>query len=168
MGRSPGEGNGDALQYLCLENCMDSGAWWVQSMRSQRVRHNWATKRTHTYSFPQGLSWWFSGKGSTCHDVGFRLGQADSLEKEMVTHSVILAWRIPWTEEPRGPQSMGSQRVRQELLTLSWLHYYHLNLQSLLNLFWCKVWGLVQVTSLIWLFHCSNNYYMYRLFSSLV
>ena len=34
-----------------------------------------------------------------------------SLEKEMVTHSSILAWRIPWTEEPDGLQSMGSQRV---------------------------------------------------------
>ena len=39
------------------------------------------------------------------------LGQEDPLEKEMVTHSRILAWRIPWTEEPGGLQSMGSQRV---------------------------------------------------------
>ena len=39
------------------------------------------------------------------------LGRKDALEKEMVTHSSILAWRIPWTEEPGGLQSMGSQRV---------------------------------------------------------
>ena len=39
------------------------------------------------------------------------LGQEDSLEKEMATHSSILAWKIPWTEEPGGLQSMGSQRV---------------------------------------------------------
>ena len=39
------------------------------------------------------------------------LGQEDPLEKEMSTHSHILAWRIPWTEEPGGLQSMGSQRV---------------------------------------------------------
>ena len=39
------------------------------------------------------------------------LGQRDSLEKEMAAHSSILAWRIPWTEEPEGLQSMGSQRV---------------------------------------------------------
>ena len=39
------------------------------------------------------------------------LGQEDSLEKEMATHPSILAWRIPWTEEPSGLQSMGSQRV---------------------------------------------------------
>ena len=37
-----------------------------------------------------------------------------SLEKEMATHSSILAWRIPWTEEPGGPWSMGSQRVRHD------------------------------------------------------
>ena len=39
------------------------------------------------------------------------LGQEDPLEKGMATHSSILAWRIPWTEEPGGLQSMGSQRV---------------------------------------------------------
>ena len=39
------------------------------------------------------------------------LGQEDPLEKEMATHSSILAWRIPWTEEPGGLQSMGLQRV---------------------------------------------------------
>ena len=40
------------------------------------------------------------------------LGQEDSLEKEMATHSSILAWKIPWTEEPGRLQSMGLQRVR--------------------------------------------------------
>ena len=40
------------------------------------------------------------------------LGREDPLEKEMATHSSILAWRIPWTEEPGSLQSMGSQRVR--------------------------------------------------------
>ena len=39
------------------------------------------------------------------------LGLEDHLEKEMATHSSILAWRVPWTEEPDGLQSMGSQRV---------------------------------------------------------
>ena len=39
------------------------------------------------------------------------LGQEDALEKEMATHSSILAWRIPWTEEPGGLQSMGSQEL---------------------------------------------------------
>ena len=39
------------------------------------------------------------------------LGQEDTLEKEMATHSSIVAWRIPWTEEPGGLQSMGWQRI---------------------------------------------------------
>ena len=42
-------------------------------------------------------------------DVHSSLGQEDPLEKEMATHSSILAWRIPWTEEPGGLQSVGSQ-----------------------------------------------------------
>ena len=42
------------------------------------------------------------------------LGWEDLLEKEMATHPSILAWRIPWTEEPGGLQSMGSQRVRHD------------------------------------------------------
>ena len=45
------------------------------------------------------------------------LGWEDPLEKEMATHSSILIWRIPWTEEPDGLQSLGSQRVRHDLAT---------------------------------------------------
>ena len=45
------------------------------------------------------------------------LGWKDPLKKEMATHSSILAWRIPWTEEPRGLQSMGWQRVGHDLVT---------------------------------------------------
>ena len=55
------------------------------------------------------------------------LGQEDPLEKGMVTHSSILAWEIPWTQEPGGLQSMGSQRVRhswatrqQQQLKMTW------------------------------------------------
>ena len=42
------------------------------------------------------------------------LGQEDPLEEEMATHSSVLAWRFPWTEEPGRLQSMGSQRVRHD------------------------------------------------------
>ena len=45
------------------------------------------------------------------------LGQEDPLEKEMAIHSSILAWKIPWMEEPGGLQSMGSQRVRHDWVT---------------------------------------------------
>ena len=49
--------------------------------------------------------------------MGLIPGQEDALEKEMATHSSILDWEIPWTEEAGGPQSMGSQRVRHNLVT---------------------------------------------------
>ena len=54
------------------------------------------------------------------------LGQEDPLEEEMATHSSILAWRIPWTEEPGGSQSVGqslrSQRVGQDPSNLAGMH----------------------------------------------
>ena len=60
-----------------------------------------------------------SGKESACNaeDWVWSLGQEDLLEKGMATHSSILAWRIPWTEEPDGLQSTGSQRVRHNWAT---------------------------------------------------
>ena len=56
------------------------------------------------------------GKESSCNagDLGWTPGWEDPLRKGMATHSSILAWRIPWTEEPGGLQSMRLQRVRQE------------------------------------------------------
>ena len=55
LGRSPGEGNGNSLQYSCLGNSIDRGAW-QQSMGSQRVRHDLATKQQH-----QDTNWWTIG-----------------------------------------------------------------------------------------------------------
>ena len=48
---------------------------------------------------------------TNARDVVLSLGQEDALEKEMTTYSSILAWRIPWTEESGGLQSIGFQRV---------------------------------------------------------
>ena len=50
-------------------------------------------------------------------DTDLILGQEDPLEKEIATHSSILAWEIPWTEEPGRLQSIGSQRVGHDLVT---------------------------------------------------
>ena len=63
-----------------------------------------------------GLPRWCRGKESTYQCVRCRtqvrsLGQKDPLEEEMATHSSVLVWKIPWTEEPGGSQSRGSQRV---------------------------------------------------------
>ena len=51
----------------------------------------------------------------------------DSLEKEIATHSSILAWRIPWTGEPGGLHSMGSQRVRHDWSNLACMHRGYIN-----------------------------------------
>ena len=66
-----------------------------------------------------GLPRWLSSKESTCNagvqETWVRShGQEDPLEEGMATHSSILAWRIPWIEEPGGLQSIGSQRVRHD------------------------------------------------------
>ena len=55
------------------------------------------------------------------------LGQEDPLEKEMATYSSILAWKIPWTEEPGGLQSMGLQRVGHSLVTKQQQQYQSLD-----------------------------------------
>ena len=80
-----GEGNGTPLQYSCLENPMDGGAWKaaVHGITEGRI---WLSDFTFTFHF-------------------------HALEKEMATHSSVLAWRIPRTEEPGGLPSMGSHRV---------------------------------------------------------
>ena len=79
------EGNGTPLQCSCLANPMDGGAWWaaVHGVAKSRTR---LSDFTFTFHF-------------------------HALEKEMTTHSSVLAWRIPGMGEPGGLPSMGSHRV---------------------------------------------------------
>jgi len=79
------EGNGTPLQYSCLENSMDEGAWWTAA-------HGVAKSRTRLRDFT-----------FTFH--------FDVLEKEMATHSSVLAWRIPGMREPGELLAMGLHRV---------------------------------------------------------
>ena len=74
-----------------------------------------------------GLPWWLSDEEAACQykRSEFNPGQEDPLEKEMVTHSSILAWEIPWTEEPGGLQSMGPQRVRSDWATEQQIDVWH-------------------------------------------
>ena len=85
---SRAESNDTPLQYSCLENPMDRGAWWA-------AVHGVARSRTRLSDFP-----------FTFH--------FHALEKEMATHSSVLAWRIPGTGEPGGLPSLGSHRVRHD------------------------------------------------------
>ena len=80
-----GEGNGAPLQYSCLENPMDGGAWGA--VRGVAKSRTGLSDFTFTFHF-------------------------HVLEKEMATHSSVLAWRIPGMAEPGGLPSMGSHRVR--------------------------------------------------------
>ena len=88
--------NGTPLQYSCLENPMDGGAWWA-------AVHGVAKSQTRLSDFP-----------FTFH--------FHALEKEMAIYSSVLAWRIPWTEEPGGLLSMVSQRVRNNSATKQQQH----------------------------------------------
>ena len=115
-----GEGNGNPLQYSCLENPMDRRAWWAAVYG---VTQNWARlKRLSSSSSNQifilkGFPGGAIGKEPACQRrrwkrcrFSLRVGRIP-LEEGMATHSSTLAWRIPWTEEPGGLQSMGLQRV---------------------------------------------------------
>ena len=65
----------------------------------------------------------------------------DPLEKEMATHSSILAWRIPWTEEPGGLQSMGLQRVGHDFTFTFTFTFYTIYNQGQQSLVACCLWG---------------------------
>ena len=80
-----GEGDDTPLQYSCLENPMDGGAWKAAVCG---VAKSWTQMSDFTFSF-----------------------HFHALEKEMATHSSVLAWRIPGTGEPGGLLSLGSHRV---------------------------------------------------------
>ena len=62
LGRSPGEGNGNPLQYSCLENPMDGGAWWATVHGSQRVRHDWSDLAAAVGHIPFVNLWHISGQ----------------------------------------------------------------------------------------------------------
>ena len=93
----------------------------------------------YPYSFPGGSD----GKESACNAEGARdsasiPGLGRSAGEGMATHSSILAWRSPWTEEPCGLQSMGSQRVRHNSATISFTFIPFLPLESMA--YWFFSW----------------------------
>ena len=113
------EGNGTPLQYSCLENHMDGGAWWATV---HGVAKSWTRLSNFTFTF-----------------------HFHALEKGMATHSSVFAWIIPGTGEPGGLPSMGSHRVGHDwsdlaavagagsLWELHWINYCLKSLVSYLS-----------------------------------
>ena len=94
-----GEGDGTPLQYSCLENPMDGGAW---KAAVHGVTKSWTQLNNFTFTF-----------------------HFPTLEKEMATHSSVLAWRIPGMAEPGRLQSMESHRVGHDWATFTF-HFHAL------------------------------------------
>ena len=104
-----GEGNGTPLQYSCLENPMDGGAW---KAAVHGVAEGWIQLRDFTFIF-----------------------HFHALEKEMEAHSGVLAWRIPGTGEPGGLPSMGLHRVGHDWSDLARLQRFRFKEKTLFKRF---------------------------------
>ena len=108
--KTNGEGNGNPLQYSCLENPMDGGAWWA-------AVHGVTRRQTQLSDFT--LFFHFH-----------------ALEKEMATHSSVLAWRIPGTGEPGGLELMKYGLIISEssltfpIFQIMLLHWVSHNIQN--------------------------------------
>jgi len=129
--RSLGGRHGNPLQYSCLENPTNRGAWWATV---HRVAKSWTQLKqlsTHTYKF---RNWSPNFQYYLIGDRGFgrqldevmRVDRDPMPEKAMAPHSSSLAWKIPWMKEPDGLQSVGSLRVRHDWATsLSLFTFMH-------------------------------------------
>ena len=134
-GKSPGEGKGYPLQYSCLGNPMDRGAWWA-AVHGVTKSHTWLRDFTFTFHF-------------------------HALEKEMATHSSVLAWRIPGMGEPAGLPSMGSHRVGHDWSDLAESRAEHAKVLYI----YPKI--CLQVNSTSWLrTYLTNQYVILRYCSS--
>ena len=104
------EGNGTPLQYSCLENPMDGGAWKA-AVHGVAEGRTWPSDFIFTFHF-------------------------HALEKEMATHSSVLAWRIPGIGKPGGLPSMGSHRVGHDWSDLAIAIVYYTIHNTIYNYIW--------------------------------
>ena len=125
------EGNGTPLQYCCLEHPMDRGAWWAAV---HGVAKSWTRLSKFTFTFHFHV-----------------------LEKEMTTHSSVLAWRIPGTGEPGGLPSMGLHRVGHDWSDLA-ARYYNYKLLVIWQIIICHT---TSVTGLCTFVHTHSCFYSF-------
>ena len=132
---------------------VNSWNWWwpgrpgvLQSMRLQRVRHNWAIELTDwVINFP--FSWvslvaqMVKNLPSIWEIQVQPLGWDDPVEKEMATHSSILAWRIPWTEELVGSSPWGQKELNMTNSNAFTFHFLW-NVKCSLPYFMPRFWNL--------------------------
>ena len=124
---------------MISRNLPNKSCCWCLEQRFQVEDTSWANRRSSKYisylskvRVTCSIGWLAGGThavrgfpggsvvknlSASAGDVGLIPGRKDPLEKEMATHSSILSWRIPWTEEPGGLQSTGLQRVRLDWIT---------------------------------------------------
>ena len=139
LGKSPGVGSGNPLQYSCLQNSMDREAWQATAhgvAKSQTRLSNWALSN-YTLAYMPCLLWVCFKRHICYHYVNKirflnlkisvlweDLGELP--EKAMAPHSSTLTWKIPWMEEPGRLQFMGLLRVRHDWATsLSLFTFMH-------------------------------------------
>ena len=107
-----------------------------------------------------GLPKWLSGEESAVQETQVQyLGQERPLEEEMETHSSILTWRIPWTEEPGRLQSVGSQRVTRTCACIHTHTHTHTHNSMLMD----AEWNLIAVLSCFYVsLVCNNSSFKYH------
>ena len=121
-GRSPGEGHGNPLQCSCLENLRDRGAWWAAvygvAKSQTRLKRLSSSSNIDSYYFKLNMTFCIQNRMLILRPQLIKpVSQPfhfHAVEKEMATHSSVLAWRIPGTGDPGGLPSLWLHRVRHD------------------------------------------------------
>ena len=155
-GRSPGECNGNPLQYSCLENPMDGGVWW--STVHGVAKETDTTERLHFHIHTLGLPWWLSGQESTCQ---CRRHRFNSWVRK-------LPWRRKWQPTsvflPGKPMDRGAWWATIHRVAQSQTQLKRLSMHACMN----SVYMSIPISQVILLLHTVTSWLSIRLFSTSV
>ena len=156
LGRSPGECNGNPLQYSCLENPMDGGVWW--STVHGVAKETDMTERLHFHIHTLGLPWWLSGQESTCQ---CRRHRFNSWVRK-------LPWRRKWQPTsvflPGKPMDRGAWWATIHRVAQSQTQLKRLSMHACMN----SVYMSIPISQVILLLHTVTSWLSIRLFSTSV